>query len=94
MSIKLLEPTPERRRDVAESGVTPRVLLRRWAFMLYAVLKLLLGLMAVGVAYLILYGLLVTQPGLLSGSVAGFLFLVGMIPVAKLYHAWAFPVRY
>jgi hypothetical protein len=94
MDKNLLEATPERRREVAESGVTPRTLLRRWAYLAYAVAKLLAGAVVVSMIYFFAFGALVVQTGLLTGSPAGIVFLLGFVPVGRLFFSWAFPVRY
>ena len=94
MKLNLLEATPERRREMQQSGATPRVLLRRWAFLAYAVAKLLAGAVVVSMIYLFAFGALVVQTGLLTGASAGIVFLLGFIPVGRLFFSWAFPVRY
>ena len=93
MKLKLLEATPERRQEVQQSGVTPTVLLRRWAYLAYAVAKFVVGLLAVGFAYFFAYGLVIKHTPL-GGAGAGLLFILGMIPVSRLFYVWAFPVRY
>jgi len=93
MKINLIEPTRERRREIQQSGITPRVLLRRWAYLLYAFLKLAVGGILAGLAYLFAYGAII-QTRIIGGATAGALGILGFIPLGHLFFAWAFPIRY
>ena len=91
--MKLLEPSPERRRQLRDGEITPRVLLRRWAYLAYAVCKFLLIAAVASIGYMLLFGLVI-ELGLLTGDAAAILFIIGFIPLGKLFYAWGFPIRY
>jgi len=91
--MKLLEPRPERRRQLREEGTTPRSLLRRWVYLVYAVLKFLVIAAVASLSYIFLFGLII-EIGLLTGDAAAIVFIVGFIPLGKLFYAWCFPIQY
>lgn len=93
MKLQLLEPTPERRQRLSTVGLTPRALLARWAWLAYAVLKFCILGVLVGFAYLFAFGAVSMAVGL-EGAAGGALFILGFIPVGKLFAAWVLPVRY
>lgn len=93
MKLKLIEATPERRREVAQSGVTPKVLLRRWAYMAFAIVKFVVGLLVTGLVYFFAWAPF-TETGLITGDLMAILFILGLPLVGRLFFAWAFPVRY
>lgn len=91
--LPLVEPTPERRRALAESGTTPSALLTRWAWLAYAVVKFAIGGTLAGLLNIFLAGALI-EFGLVSGEVGAVLGILGFIPMGHLFYAWGFPVRY
>lgn len=91
--MKILEPTPERRRHLQEQGITPRTLLQRWAYLGYALAKFLLGALVVSMGWILLIGGVI-ELGLLTGDAAAILGILGFIPLGKLFYAWGFPIRY
>ena len=91
--VKLLEPSSERQRHRRGESETPSALLRRWVFLVYAVFKLLIVAAVASLGYILVFGLVI-ELGILTGDAAAVLFIVGFIPLGRLFYAWLFPVRY